>query len=537
MVALLPPELLELISRTCPCRDTQILQLAIFHNNVFPSPPILVAHGLEGTHKTEVIVNVLRKQGLEHAVIKSRECLTQRHLLSKIFACCISALGPESDIEQFDRVDSINALLGNLRKLYERAGPRKFVVVLEGIDRLRQPGPTLLPALARLGNQIPGLSIILTSNSPRPHILHKTGIPYVYFPPYTRLEAVHMVTSQQPPLPKANNSIVDDDAASKLYAQFAVTVYDSLISSTASTSIDTFRSTCEKLWPKFIHPMSSGQEPPGTGRNKTWDFAKLLVRSRRLFQAEGEDALHETLPRTLHQERPENVSERNDTPATPSKRIAGLDDPFSSRPEGLQQKQDLSSQPPLLKHFSTLVLLSAYLASHTAPKHDILLFSRLSSSSSNTSKKIRRLRQTPTKKKAAAMSDGTPSKAGTPGKSRSKSIFAATANLGIPRSFTLERLLAILRAVHPHGIPNRPGHAVSDRVYRELGELEKLRLVVRTSGSSLGASTGAAGSMVGAGNDDLTEEKWRVNVNRDWVVAMGHVWGMGISEYEVESEL
>ncbi|KAI1615387.1 origin recognition complex subunit 5 [Exophiala viscosa] len=535
MVPLLPPELLELVSRACPCRENQIRQLATFHNNVFPSPPILVAHGLEGTRKTEVIVNVLREQGIEHAVIKSRECLTQRHLLSKIFACCMSAFAQESQIEQYDRVDSINALLGNLRKLYERAGPKRFVVVLEGIDRLKQPGSTLLPALARLGDQISGLSIILTSNSPRPHILHRTGVPYVYFPPYTRLEAVHIVTSQQPPSPKADNSNIEDEAVSKLYAQFAVTVYDSLISSTASTLLDTFRSTCEKLWPKFLHPMSSGQEPPGTGRNKTWDFAKLLVRSRGLFQADGENALHDTLPRTVHPERAEDVPGTIDTPATPSRRTAGIDDPFSSLPKRLQQEQDLSNQPPLLKHFSTLVLLSAYLASHTAPKHDILLFSRLSSSSSNTSKKIRRLRQTPTKKKAAAMSDGTPSKAGTPGKSRSKSVFAATATLGIPRPFTLERILAILRAVHPHGIPNRPGHVVSDRVYRELGELEKLRLVVRTSGSSLAA--GAAGTMGGAGTDDLTEEKWRVNVSRDWVVSMGQIWGMGISEYEVENEL
>ena len=339
--------------------------------------------------------------------------------------------------------------------------------------------------------------------------------------------------SQPPPWPNADNIITDDDAISKLYAQFTVTVYDSLISATASTSIDTFRATCEKLWPKFVHPMASGQEPPGTGRNKTWDFAKLLVRSRGLFQAEGENALHVTLPRTLQQQEPKNVSENCDTPATPSRRTAGL--AFSSFSDKLLQKQDLSNQPPLLKHFSTLVLLSAYLASHTAPKHDILLFSRLSSSSSNTSKKIRRLRQTPTKKKAA-MSDGTPSKAGTPGKSRSKSVFAATATLGIPRPFTLERVLAILRAVHPQGIPNRPGHVVSDRVYRELGELEKLRLVVRTSGSSLGSSAGAAGNMSGAGTDDLTEEKWRVNVSRDWVVSMGHVWGMGISEYEIENE-
>lgn len=124
----------------------------------------------------------------------------------------------------------------------------------------------------------------------------------------------------------------------------------------------------------------------------------------------------------------------------------------------------------------------------------------------------------------------------TPTKSRTKSIFSAKANLGIPRPFTLERLVAILRAVHPHGIPNRPNRGVSDRVYRELGELERLRLVVRASGSaSSGVSRGASTS--GGGGDDAGEEKWRINVSRDWVVSMGHVWGMGVGEYEVEQDI
>jgi origin recognition complex subunit 5 len=101
-----------------------------------------------------VIVNVLEKRGIPYALLRSRECLTQRHLLSKIFASCVSAFEIESQIEQYDRIDSINALMGNLRKPFERVGQRRFVIVIEGIDRLKQAGPTLLPALARLGDQV-----------------------------------------------------------------------------------------------------------------------------------------------------------------------------------------------------------------------------------------------------------------------------------------------------------------------------------------------------------------------------------------------
>lgn len=484
----------------------------------------------------------------------------------------MQALALESRVEQYGKVDSINALLENLQKLSRHAAGSRLVVVLEDVDKLKQAASTLLPALARLGDmvcagklyacstqpdylqlvQIPGFSIIMTSSSPRPLILHRTGVPHVHFPPYTRREAVYIVASEGPrPLPSpppGGIAEVEKETMSKLYAQFAVTVYDSLIAATSSTSIQKFRSTCHKLWPRFIWPLVSGQEVPGTGRGKSWDFAKLIVQNRALFQSEGERALHYTLPTpTRHRpsattaSQPSNELDSPEAPSTPSKRV-----PSASGTNGDLGAQSLrpskvSTKPPLLKHFPTLILISSYLASHTLPKHDILLFSRLSSSSATMSRKIRRLRQTPTKRKSNPTPTGTPSKddvSKSPRKARAKSLFAANTGLTIARPFPLERLVAILRAVHPHGFPNRPGRGVSDRVYRELGELEKLRLVVRASGSGISGGTVTFGgtSTSVAGGDDPGEEKWRVNVSRDWVVDMGKVWGMTISEYEIDHD-
>lgn len=87
--------------------------------------------------------------------------------------------------------------------------------------------------------------------------------------------------------------------------------------------------------------------------------------------------------------------------------------------------------------------------------------------------------------------------------------------MGVSRPFTLERLVAITRAIHPQGVPNRK--SISDRVYRHLAELERLRLVISANGS--------------AGYDD--EEKWRVNVSREWVEDMAGEWGVGLAEFEV----
>ncbi|KIW68367.1 hypothetical protein PV04_04320 [Phialophora macrospora] len=495
MVAVLPPELLDLLQLQCPCREPQIIQLATYYNNVSPSPSLLVAYGLEQSSKREVIINVLRAREVNHALIKTNECLSQRHLLSKIFAACITALGYDGQIDRYEKMDSINALLGNLRRLFGRAEGRKFVLVVEDADELKQPGPTLLPALARLGDVIPGFAVILTVNSPRPPTLHKAGVPYVHFPPYTRPEAISIITSRlRPPLPLSprHEKAVEGSILSKLYPQFAATVYDSLISSTSSTSILSFQSTCNKLWPRFIEPVVSSKD--AMANPKSWSFSRLLVHHRSLFQSEGEEALHHTLTR---------ISQRE-----------GHED--SSLPP---RANSPTHNPPLLKHFPTLVLISAYLASHTQQKHDILLFSRLSSSSSH-----KRIRKTPTKRKSVSTPTANKNPS-TPTKSpRTKSVFSAAANLGIPRPFTLVRLVAILRAIHPHGVAR--GRCMTDRIYRELGELDKLRLVVRASG---------AGGLVAAG-EDVADEKWRVNVARDWVLSMGQTWGLGVAEYELDQD-
>jgi origin recognition complex subunit 5 len=353
---------------------------------------------------------------------------------------------------------------------------------------------------------------------------------------------------------EGGTSQIDEVALKKLYAQFAMTVYDSLISSTASTSVQKFRSTCEKLWPRFIWPVVSGESPQG--KASSWDFARLLVRNRGLFQAQGENALHEQLrPRgeawsfaelaaiSHEKENSRTEAEPSSVPNTPSKRRSTassiLDTSLGGHTTPILTPKSTSRLPPLLKHFPTLLLLSSYLASTTPSKHDILLFSRLSSNSSHISKKIRRLKNTPTRRKPTLTStSATNHGTSTPSKSRiTKAILNASgsgATAGVVKPFSLERLLAILRAVHPSGIPNHFGKGISDRVYHELGELERLRLVVRSSSGSAGSTATASGS---AAVDDATEEKWRVNVGRDWVVTMGQVWGMSVSEYEIEGDV
>lgn len=91
-------------------------------------------------------------------------------------------------------------------------------------------------------------------------------------------------------------------------------------------------------------------------------------------------------------------------------------------------------------------------------------------------------------------------------------------NADLPRPFPLERLLAILRGIHPSGVRKRP---LADQVYPELSTLEKLRLVVPASGGP------------GAGMADVGE-RWRVNVDREWVGDVASRFGIHLDEWAVD---
>ena len=51
-------------------------------------------------------------------VVKSKDCLSQRHLLTKIFAVCAQLSGQVGSIDKYDRVDSLNSLAVNLQRIF-----------------------------------------------------------------------------------------------------------------------------------------------------------------------------------------------------------------------------------------------------------------------------------------------------------------------------------------------------------------------------------------------------------------------------------
>ncbi len=107
-----------------------------------------------------------RKGSLYYTVVKSAECITGRHLLETIVGAIAHAVGWKRNVHRCENLAQLAVEVGRLlddssHKL-ELVGQidhakDKFVLVLDGIDRQRDAPPTLLPALARMGEVVSDL--------------------------------------------------------------------------------------------------------------------------------------------------------------------------------------------------------------------------------------------------------------------------------------------------------------------------------------------------------------------------------------------
>ncbi|KAL2868702.1 uncharacterized protein BJX67DRAFT_371109 [Aspergillus lucknowensis] len=521
--------------------SSSIYSTAVQPQNPRPSSPsTVVVHGISATCKSTIVSNVLATLQVPHAIVRSPECITGRHLLTKILWATLDALGRRDEWERFgkgrcEHVSSLMVLLAECLTSNLPGKPiQKFVLVLDGIDKQREAPPTLLPALARLGEVIPSLTVVLIlSSTPRPLFLQATGVPHINFPPYTRKEAITIVLNAGLPAVLG----LPAEISSQLFPHFVAAIYDSLVGPTAS-SIPVFKSICEKLWPQFVFPITSGEPPPGG--NEEWDFSRLLVKNRGLFRRQGEAAL---VHHIVTEDSP--LTTTGSLPPPPSLLAVSAPSPL-----------------PYLPYFATLVLTSAYLASHTPQRLDTIFFSKFSSSSLSARNKRahhrRRLKVLSQAQAAEETSQGssTPSRRGKGKRTKTRitkstldSAFATSsattsASGGGPgitgpstiltaRPFPLERLIAIYHAIDPNP-PANPLRltAVADMIYAELATLRRLRLVVPAAGRASGSRMGLGSAGVNSGNTTAdVGEKWCVNVSGDWIGEMAKGIGVEVGEW------
>ena len=256
------------------------------------------------------------------------------------------------------------------------------------------------------------------------------GLPFVYFPPYSRAQSLQIVSqspraifseaaSAQRKEQDGDETHDDDDDSAWLWSRFCAAVWDSL-GHAAAHDLRSFSQACHRLWPAFVRPVVAGDLG-------TRDFSRLLVRQRWLLQ---DDAVL--------------VDSLVASPVLANDAAAVVD-------------RNPASRPLALPYLAKWLLLAAYLASYNPPATDAALFMK------TTEPRRRRRRRG----------------GGSGGTTRGQRSVVARRLLGTaPAAFPLDRLLAILHAIVPHDV-----RADAD-VYAQLAGLAGLRLVVRSGGGA-----------------------------------------------------
>ncbi|TKA25564.1 hypothetical protein B0A50_05425 [Salinomyces thailandicus] len=437
----LPDELLLTLTDRFPCRDQPLQQLKALLSPALPSPSTLVVYGPHATGKSSIIKAFLDQQRPKqrHAVVQCRECITGRHLLERTVAAVREAVlndEPEHDSGEPEaranpttypgRCETLSALEVHLQHLLENQG--KFTLALDGVDKQRDAPPTLLPALARMGDMIPNLTLILIVQHPPPRFLHQTGVPHIHFPPYSRNQSLH-VLSRQPPdifVESPPDDMDHDDETHEedkrwLWPRFCAAIWDSLAQN-AARDLTSFHEVCQRLWRPFVAPIVKGDFG-------TRDFSRLVIAQRRLFQDESI-----LLTSIL-------------SPPTPQ----------TSTPTPQTQTQTQTQPKPQthdLPYYAKWLLIAAYLASFNPARLDALYF--MKTTDRKRRKKGGGTARTPTRRP-----------------SQTRKI---PRHLLAPASFTLDRLLAILHAILPHDL------RTTIDMYTQIATLTSLRLLVRSGG-------------------------------------------------------
>ncbi|KAK3386999.1 origin recognition complex subunit 5 C-terminus-domain-containing protein [Podospora didyma] len=505
----LPDELvLTTLAQAFPCRDSQIRALAtLVYPRAAPCQNI-VLHGTEATGKsamTAALLDTLQpldgqtddNASLRFAIVNSTECITSRHLFESVISKVADALRWDGAPSRCETASQLTVALSKMLKYTPRPDGFRFVLVFDGIDHQREAPPTLLPALARLSEIIPCMTTIFIVTSPPANFLRTSFVPHIHFPNYTKPEFVAILAATDPPATLPGTT---PEGTTDLWARFTAAVHDALARA-ASRTLPAFRHACAALWPRFTAPVVAGT-------HGAREFSKLLIAARVHFQEEklldpGIVAVPPSQPPTT-------------TNTTITNGVAAANHPPKLQPLPLQQKVSSSVQhapdlAALLPTTARLLLLAAYLASHNATKHDLVLFS--------THHHGRRRRR-------GGLSVGSMGGRGRGG-GANKHRKIARKLLGA-HAFVLERMLAIFAAVRSEwDAKSRAGmagggEAIDADIGMAIATLASLRLLVRVGGA--------------AGNGDPLDRggKWRVNVGWEVVRGLGRSMGVEVEEWLIE---
>lgn len=294
------------------------------------NPSAIVVHGPPATGKSYTIRHFLEKSPIKYSWVSCEQYITPRILLQKALTkiCDETGFHPEYEKESLDlSVENFTVFGSTLEQLFrENNYQDPHILVLDRIDRSFEDPSDLLTCFSRI-HELCGLynlTTIFIINSLEPRALVAISVPHVWFPRYTKEEAIKILAG------KFHSEVKPVDGMTSLVVPFLSLVCDSLGSYTG-TDLRLLRQAALRLWPVFIKPIENGQL-------KSNQVVPLLRASETYFASEF--AIEDRLVN------------QDQTSGTPS-----------------EVSEDLPIQ-------SKYLLCAAYLASYNPPQFDIRFFSK-----------------------------------------------------------------------------------------------------------------------------------------------------------------
>ncbi|KAJ1984824.1 hypothetical protein H4R33_004254 [Dimargaris cristalligena] len=427
-----------------PGREPQVDQLLRYLGQpADTSPPFLFIYGHESTGKTSIVRFILSEifDSTHAAYISCVECYTPR----LVFEHILKQLGDshpsfETGFLSNVKCDSMQEFISFMRRL-DGAHQLPRYIVFDNAEKLRDMGPTFLPAFLRIAEltDIP-TTIILISCVPWDKFRPRNGIQeplLVRFPIYGKEDTMKILALKCP-----------SDEPLDFYLSFISVVYD--VFSRNCKDINELRHLVALLFPKFCEPLFDG-------RAKRSEVPKLFRLCQTYFAAAADKLYLREISsaewlRHIRVRRPGDDSDDNSSdPEDSGTSILG--NPIESDALHLRIKTKLDFDLP---YYTKFLLIASFLASYNPARLDVRFFSKGKESTSYSKRGKQAIQK-------QMMSN-------TGGKHRQQLLG--------PKSFPIERMLAIFYSILVDPIEN------SIEIQSQIASLVTLRLLVRTSNAS-----------------------------------------------------
>ncbi|QPG73769.1 hypothetical protein FOA43_001083 [Brettanomyces nanus] len=448
--------------------------------------PCLVVEGPNSSGKTYTVRKycdyLKEKNDIDYVMIECDYCLTRRRVLQMILRYMYRAVGvDESRMNRVaNRSENLSNFVYSMKRVISNGDGKKrkrlttqpTIFILDRLDKMaagEQP-EEICTALARLHEQsilFAGFSFIFIVNRADHMDISTMSLPTVEFEHYScdeiKMIIVESFVKQQwieKTVKKLNSSRIGETQLKhfvKSYVEYMVDTYGSYF----GRNIEMVVPVLKKIWPVFYEPVKRR----GSIKPRVNDVLTSFMKNKKLLQTEMGlvNRLEETDRSIIEEEKKRKYEE-----------LVATDD--NSRGH-----YDLSNRTKYL-------IIASYLASFTEIKYDMANYSRNREMRSNRRIRFHR------KKRYE-------------GKTLSSRLMS-------PQPFTLERMLAILRAIYKE-FDQKVALNNDVELMNEMATLTNLKTLIKLSGNDT----------IGGGT------KWRSNVQWTVVKKFANDLGFKIENY------